>query len=62
MGTGLDNSDVFGAFRTKTECAHVLKDWVEFKGMRQTLGVETWDHTIFMCLPNTIDPRDPKGK
>jgi len=48
------------AFSTKTECARYLERRRATEEARRKEGTKI--HYYFTCLPDTVDPRGPKGK
>jgi hypothetical protein len=65
IGTGADTKIQVqwvpvGASTAKTECENALRQWVE--GLVKNRPAKATEVPAPVCLPDTVDPRGPKGK
>jgi hypothetical protein len=72
--TGEDKSHVIGAHATMKECSQHLVQFALFLSEKEgyvvsgliegatTVNHYERDRVSFFCLPDTVDPRGPKGK
>ena len=72
--SGVDTYELFGAYPTRQECGAELESSAAalkkkgydvkggFRGSYEAIGVKGTRTWKLFCLPDSIDPRGPKGK